>query len=289
MSNPNVQSMSNPIVPVVAMPNLPPPQVISGTIAEQGMPVSIPPQLFGVQNLLNTNLLQITHVIRRIVYSAETNPGAIVTSFQLPIIAIDKDVGGNIAPSKIVNWAALQLCSFAYYEPVETIIFSITAPEAVYGKFLITWDPTDLVSEMYDTGVPIPPGVRTDRRMITKEWDLAVTKTFSITCSPHTISNTMVVSPQAVPRTGQGAYINGFVTVGASPVASMFNFGRLTLSTLQRLQIGNIYPSEYTIYVYGSFNGTTQRVPVDPRVNNFSNGTRMLTQASRNWANAFML
>jgi len=274
MSNQNMISGSNPINPVIAIPNLPSPQVISGTLGQQGMPPTINPPL-NLMSFLETDLLSLTDLIGSFQITTDLNVGEELFSATLPFI-----YGPEFLPNQLdtnyLNWANFPLSSHMYYNPIQHIGFVVIAPEPVRGKILMVWDPTDVMGDAK------LPHYDSKRRMITEEWDLADSKRFFRSFAPAGLVNQMPTDDQPQPRSPE-IPAPSLVTPNYQTPAQFKNFGRLSLFVEQEIQVGSIFPKHYTVLVFGCFAGTKMSVPCDFRRSNYSNGGDSLLVAHENF------
>lgn len=281
MNTPNVLSGSTPLNPALAMPNLPAPQVISGVIGQQGTPPIINPPL-DLASFMNVDTSTLTDVVGTFKISTSMNVGDEVFSSTLPVIQGHRHVrleNGGIDTNPL-NWANFALCSHMYYNPVNHIGFVVIAPEPVKGKLLVIWDPTETLMDS------LPPKYSAKRRMITEEWDLAESKTYFRTYLPNGLINQMCTEEQPLPRVPTNSGNQNFVAPSYSTPTQFRRFGRLSVFIEQELQVGSIFPKEYTVIVFTCFAGTQFSVPVDPRRAAYSNSRDSLLVAHNNYRSA---
>lgn len=283
MSNPNAISGSSPINPVLAIPNMPAPQVISGSLGQQGMLAPVNPPL-NLATLSNIDTSTLTDCLGKFSINTDMAPSTELFSAVLPVMRGSHPVNDKGYFDTIpLNWANVALCSHMFYTPVQHIGFVVIAPEPVKGKLLVCWNP----SETLDPETMPAPFYSARRRMITEEWDLSQSKTFFRTFSPNGLINQMSTESQILPRTNDD--INGigpnsaFVTPGYEIPSQFRNFGRLSLFIEQEIQVGSIFPKNYTILVFSCFAGTNFSVPVDFRRSAYSNDRYSLIVAHQNF------
>lgn len=278
MNTPNLISGSTPLNPVLAMPNLPAPQVISGTLGQQGNPPIVNPPL-DLASFLNVDVSTLTDVIGTFKINTSMNVGTELFSTRLPVMKGHRhtfDAGPTTVD--VVNWANVALCSHMYYTPVQHIGFVVIAPEPVKGKILLSWNPSDTRSTAE------PPQYSAKRRMITEEWDLAESKTCFRTYLPNGLVNQMSTEEQPLPRTDdQAIAATFFITTSYSTPTQFRRFGTLSLFLEQEIQVGSIFPKEYTVIVFSCLAGTQFSVPVDPRRSAYSNSKDSLIVAHKNF------
>lgn len=284
MSNTNAISGSSPINPVLAIPNMPAPQVISASLGQQGILTPVHPPL-NLATLSNTDTSTLTDCLGSFSINTDMAPATELFSTMLPVMRGSHPIHdrGDIDTIPL-NWANVALCSHMFYTPVQHIGFVVIAPEPVKGKLLVCWNP----SETLDPETMRQPYYSARRRMITEEWDLAQSKTFFRTFSPNGLINQMSTESQLLPRTGDddGAGIgpdSPFITPGYEIPSQFRNFGRLSLFIEQEIQVGSIFPKNYTILVFSCFAGTNFSVPVDFRRAAYSNERYSLITAHQNY------
>lgn len=283
MTSTNAISGSSPINPIVAIPNMPSPQVISGTLGQAGNPAPVIPRL-GLASLSNTDLSTLTDCLGTFNIDTAMTPSTELFSTKLPVIK-----GGyptSLSPSRTntvpLNWANVTLCSHMFYNPIQHIGFVLIAPEPIRGKLLITWNPS---STLDLTG---PPQYSAKRRMITEEWDLSQSKTFFRSYSPNGLINQMSTEHQHLPRTQGIAGASSFIAPAYEIPSQFRNFGNLSVHVEQEIQVGSIFPRNYTILVFVCFAGTNFSVPVDFRRASFVNeGYSLITAHQNYWLTRF--
>jgi hypothetical protein len=283
MSTPNMISGSTPINPVLAMPNLPAPQVISGTLGQQGNPPIVNPPL-DLASFMNTDTSTLTDVLGSFTINTSMQVGTELFSTHLPIIRGAKQTIDQRGVTTIaLNWANVALCSHMYYNPINHIGFVVIAPEPVKGKLLAIWNPAETVSGLGR----VAPLYSARRRMITEEWDLAESKCYFRTFMPNGLINQMPTEEQPLPRSPSRPVGSGvtplFVAPSYDTPTQFRRFGKLSLFLEQEIQVGSIFPKEYTVIVFTCFAGTRLSVPVDPRRAAFSNGRDSLLVAHNNF------
>lgn len=276
-------SGSTPINPVLAMPNLPAPQVISGTLGQQGNPPIVNPPL-DLASFMNIDTSTLTDVLGSFTIDTSMQVGTELFSAHLPIIRGAVETLGQRGVTTIaLNWANVALCSHMYYNPINHIGFVVIAPEPVKGKLLVTWNPAETVSGLGS----VPPIYSARRRMITEEWDLAESKCYFRTFMPNGLINQMPTEEQPLPRSPSRPAGAGntalFIAPSYDTPTQFRRFGRLSLFLEQEIQVGSIFPKQYTVIVFTCFAGTRLSVPVDPRRAAFSNGRDSLLVAHNNF------
>lgn len=227
MSNTNAISGSSPINPVLAIPNMPAPQVISASLGQQGVLAPVHPPL-NLATLSNIDTSTLTDCLGSFHINTDMAPSTELFSAMLPVMRGAHPVHDDTTADTIpLNWANIALCSHMFYTPVQHIGFVVIAPEPVKGKLLVCWNP----SETLDPETMPPPYYNARRRMITEEWDLAQSKTFFRTFTPNGLINQMSTESQLLPRTsddfGAGIGPSPFVTPGYEIPSQFRNFGRL--------------------------------------------------------------
>lgn len=279
MSNVNAISGSTPLNPVLAIPNMPSPQVISGTIGQQGSlpPISTP---LNLSSFMNFDTSTLTDLLATFVVNTSQNVGDELFSVVLPVLRgpLDAFRDSTLITSTIMNWANFSLNSHTYYNPIEHLGFVLVSQEPIRGKILVVWNPTDVTGNG-----DAAPQYSSQRRMITEEWDLAEEKRFFRTFTPIGLVNQMPTDDQPQPRTESG--FSEFVAPAFNIPAQFNRFGRLSLFIEQEIQVGSIFPREYTVLVFACFAGTKFSVPIDFRRSNYSNGRESLIVAHRNYFN----
>lgn len=280
MNTPNVLSGSTPLNPVLAMPNLPAPQVISGVLGQQGNPPLINPPL-DLQSIMNVDLSTLTDVLGSFTIDTSMNVGTEVFSTRLPVIRGPVSTFGDegSVTTTVLNWANLALCSHMYYNPIQHLGFVVIAPEPVKGKILAVWNPSE-TSSSHD----VAPQYSARRRMITEEWDLAESKTYFRTFLPNGLVNQMSTEEQQLPRVPSGIQTTSNLIAPSYSIPSQFrNFGTFSLFIEQEIQVGSIFPKQYTVIAFSCFAGTQLSVPVDPRRNAYTNDRDSVMVAHRNF------
>lgn len=282
MNTPNVLSGSTPLNPVLAMPNLPAPQVISGVLGQEGAPTPINPPL-NLASILGVDTSTFTDVIASFTIDTSMNVGTNVFSSMLPVMrgaTATFNERGDVT-TYCMNWANVQLCSHMFYNPIQHIGFVVIAPEPVKGKLLVVFNPSEVL--VRDQAPQYDP----KRRMITEEWDLAESKTYFRTYLPNGLINQMCTEEQPLPRVPEDSPGDGvFVSPGYYTPNQFRHFGRLSVFIEQEIQVGSIFPKTYTVIAFTCFAGSKFSVPIDPRRAAYSNGKDSLICAHNNYLSA---
>jgi len=252
------QSNDTPMNPQVSITNLPQPQVVSGTLGEQGQPLAavIPASLV---NILDQNLMNNVDFIGHFTHTTSQQPGVQIGSLALPIMASTfggaaESQGGYIPTS--INWSHSLFRSHEYWDPVCQFSFVFVGPQPMIGKILITYDPTSFTDT--NNGV-----YREDMRKIVQEWDLALSKEATIEITGFKLEGKRPIQSYETPAWQFNQWNVGPETRihrGAG------RLGRISLNVKQRLQKFSIFPDSYTILVFMSYKNTLLYTPTDPRV-----------------------
>lgn len=280
MNTPNVLSGSTPLNPVLAMPNLPAPQVISGVVGQQGNPPIVAPPL-DLASFMDIDTSTLTDCLGIFKINTSMTVGTEIFSITLPAIRGPQNTFSDTHITTYpVNWANVALCSHMFYRPQNHIGFVVIAPEPIKGKVLVTFNPSETTTAF------ATPQYSARRRMITEEWDLAESKTFFRTFLPVGLINQMCTEEQPLPRVPTNSGNQNYVAPSYSTPTQFRRFGRLAVFIEQELQVGSVFPKEYSIIVFTCFAGTQLSVPVDPRRAAYSNNRNSFLCAHNNFLSA---
>lgn len=255
----NNQTPSNPGIAIL---NLPEPQVVSGTLGEQGKP--LPARHAGsLVSIIDDNLLELTDFLGSFSWSISQTSGTNMMSMGCPyadapfIAGTGSDVYGY--KQRPVNWNNIPIRSHEFWDCEQTIEFVFVGPNPMVGKILITYDPCVLLPN----GAWYDDIYRVDRRKITYEWDLALSNTFKFSIQgfkldhkrPTNRGSTMGTASDPVVMFSGNTTLHDF----------SLSLGAFNVTVLQRLQQFNLYPNTFTILVFSSFNKSVMYTPCDPR------------------------
>jgi hypothetical protein len=249
------QQVSNtPVNPLIALATLPQPQVISGTLGEQGSPVAYT-DLRQFPSIMDANLINNTDFLGTANITTANNTGTRIFSCQTPLMGrtlgtLEYDVE---AP---MNWNHLPMLTHQFWDVKQQIGFVFVGPQAITGKLLITYDPIDLASGN------ILGTYRADRRKITTEWDLSKEKMKWIEVEGFKMDEKRSIYES---RFDGWANPNGGYAVPTKARNYSVNLGSITLTLIQRIQKVSIFPESYSILVFGANAGSTFYTPTDPR------------------------
>lgn len=256
----NTQSNDIPGNPVIALTNLPQPQVISGTLGESGAPLAATHAGI-LPNVIDSNSLALVDCIGMFSVKTSDEPGKRVVGIGLPYA--DAPFTGDTYPNRPCNWNNVLMRSHEYWDCTQDLSFTFVGPAPIVGKLLITYDPAALSIPADFSTV-----YRFDRRKLTVEWDLAATKVATISIQGFKIDHkrpTCLGTIQGIKTaelTGPKISLHGHST----------SIGAISINVIQRLQAMSLYPSSFTVLVTTSFGKSVMYTPTDIRNKDGNNG-----------------
>lgn len=246
------QVMNTPINPIVALASLPQPQVIEGTLGEQGNPLPYQ-DVRDFPSIMDSNLIENVDFIDSFSVNTSFPHGTSLFTCQTPIMKADS-TGNDYNIAHVMNWSHFPMLTHLYWDVVQQIGFTMVAPQAITGKLLITYDPTALNSYGFDK-------YRVDRRKITTEWDLSESKTKWIEVEGFKLDEKRSITHYNIPASSSSGY--DFAQQQLHDFSC--NLGMISLNIIQPLQAVALYPSSFTVLVFASNSKTKFYTPTDPR------------------------
>lgn len=248
------QAVNSPVNPMIALATLPQPQVISGTLGEQGSPLAYM-DVREFPSIMDSPLINNTDFLGSATVTTADAPGTRLFATQTPIM---HRAFGNLTydVEQPLNWSHLPMLCHKFWDVKQQLGFVFVGPQAITGKLLITYDPVDLA-----VGT-IEGTYREDRRKITTEWDLSKEKMKWIEVEGFKMDEKRSIYRHDYP--GFSSVDGGYVV----PVKNRnytINLGSVVLTLIQRIQKVSIFPDSYSILVFGSNSGSTFYTPTDPR------------------------
>lgn len=258
MNTPN----TTPMNPVISLTSLPQPQVVSGTLGEQGKP--LPAQsLNNLLSIIDQSQIANTDFVGTFNITTAMAPGTQLMKAMLPFFdgVGAEDNEQDFFRDRPVNWNSFELYSHEYYDPIQTLSFVFVGPQPMVGKILITYNPGANTALAYQTDEAL---YRPDRRAITKEWDLALSKNTTISIEGFKLYDKRPIYATTI-NAADPVLSPGFLNPRISLHAFNSNIGTISLNVIQRLQQFSIFPTSYTVMIFSSFTGTKMYTPRDPR------------------------
>lgn len=247
----NQQVSNTPINPLVALASLPQPQVVSGTLGEQGNPISYQ-DVRDFPIIMDSDLISNVDFIDRIPISISLSAGTHLWSVQTPVMK--RSINDNYPLDQFINWSHYPMLTHYYWDSKQQLGFTFIGPQAITGKLLITYDPsflTSFASSRY----------RFDRRKITTEWDLSKEKTKWVEVEGFKLDEKRSITHWNIAANST----TGFEFARQSLHDFSCNLGSITVTIIQPIQAVTLYPSSFTILVFASNSGSMFYTPTDPR------------------------
>lgn len=259
------QVANTPPNPIIALATLPQPQVISGTLGEQGSPI-VYTDVRDFPSIMDDNLIDNVDFIMFVDLPVSTAVGTSLFRTQTPVKRSFEDPGEPLI-ADMINWSNFPLLTHMYWDCKQQLGFTFIGPEVIVGKILITYDPSRIYSE--DIGTIY----RTDRRKITTEWDLSKEKSKWIEVEGFKFDDKRSI---AKITTKGKAWASG--GIGINPISYAqwlhgfsYNLGFVELTLIQQIQKVAIYPDSFTIMVFEANSGSTFYSATDPRCQRYEN------------------
>ncbi len=250
----NNQTNQTPIAAPLNIVNNPQPMVVCATLTDYGFP-TVPPPIVDLTPMdaylnLKRNNLQgyITVNVADAIGTVYMEKMCPFESYPTPTFS-DLHIKGQL-----VNPIWTHINSSQYVQPVFTITWTLVAPDPVLGKFKIRYI---IRSEKFSDS---SNHVNAHDEQIVHEWDLSVSKSFSIRIKglkfgTHRMARDRSTAWIARRLVGDGN--SEFSMVSTRLFARNQVLGKVFLELMQPLQKGNMFPDSYTMIVQTTWNEST--------------------------------